>query len=100
MNSRVNVAASVLKETYGLKSKTGVQSLSEIVAPQEVEIVAKSTLLMGAKQVTSIELPFKSFKVTTEYAGYDPEISGNAAFIGKEFFEALSNEQKLLLKSL
>lgn len=100
MNSRVSVASSVAKETYKLDSRTAIQAMSEIVAPQQVEIVVKSTLMMGAKQITTVELPFKSFQMTAEYAGYDPEISGDASYIGKEFYEALSDEQKLLLKSL
>lgn len=60
----------------------------------EAFIEVRSTVVANAKINYNYTVPVPAVSVTPSYPLYDPSVSGNAGYMGKEYFERLSDEEK------
>lgn len=53
-----------------------------------------------SKDIRAIDVCFSSFHIKASYDQYDAAVSDKAKFVGMEYYEALTDEQRLQIKSI
>jgi len=100
MNSRINDAPGLGHVLEEVETAATVQGIAETMGHQDVKVPDESVVAMKASFAESFNVPFLSFNLDADYPGKDPQVSDRAAYIGKEYFDSLSDDQKRQLASV
>ena len=90
-----------IAEERSISSITGNEVLTvSFGIEDDVRVNVKTTVINTVDFTETILVDFKRFGITVSYPEYDETVSRDADYIGKEFYLALSDEQKLQIKSV
>ena len=100
INNRVNNTKGSIN-TSGFMDTTPVEFLgSECSITKNVTVKNVVAVTQEYSWTLNSDLPLSPSYLSATYPGYDPAVSAQAGFIGKELFDALSDEQKNSIKSI
>lgn len=79
---------------------TDVTDIIESISLTKVQITTVPTITTERAIEETHDVPLGNFYIGVTYSGYDPIVSNTVAYIGKEFYNSLTDSQKQQLVSI